>query len=255
MIRIGPAGIGGVKAAPSVLEKYKRLGITAAELPFTYQVWMDNSQAKEIGAIAKKLGITLSVHAQYWINLNSEEPAKIKASIKRILDCCEKVHHLGATHIVFHAGFYGKKTAEQTYSKIKKSILEMQKVISKKKWKVQLAPETTGKASQFGSLDELLRLMKETKCSVCIDFAHMLARDNKIDYGEVFKKIKHLKHTHSHFSGIEYTAKGERRHIPTPIPRIKELLKYIKKYKADITIINEAPDPVGDSVKTVRLLK
>ena len=254
MIRAGPSGIGGVKEAPKVFEEYSKLGIKCAEIPFTYGVWMNKLQADVIGKAAKKFGISLSIHAQYWINLNSAESNKIKQSIVRIIKCCEIGHHLGASSVVFHAGFYVGKTTEETYQQIKKSILEMQKVIKREKWKVKLAPETTGKRSQFGSLDELLRLKKETKCSICIDFAHLLARDGEIDYDVVFKKIKGLKHIHSHFSGIEFSAKGERRHLITPPAKIKQLLKYIKKYKADITIINESPDPIGDSVKTLKLL-
>ncbi len=248
-VRFGPAGIGGVKQAPKNLEQYNKQGIKAAEIPFTYQVWMNNSQAKEIGKIAKRFDIMLSIHAPYYINLASDDKAKIEASKKRILNCCEKGHYLNAKYVVFHAAFYGKHSHEQCYEIVKKQIMEMQQVIKKKNWKIQLAPETTGKASQFGSLDELLRLVKEIKCYFCIDFAHMLAREQHIDYKEVFEKIKKFPHVHAHFSGIEYTSKGERRHIITSESKLKELLGWIKRYNLSITIINESPKPLQDSIK------
>jgi len=257
MIRVGPTGIGGTAEAEDNLKEYKKFGFRASEVLFTYGVYIkSNKDAKRIGDAAKRLGIMLSVHAPYYVNLASYDKPKILASRKRILSSCEKAHYLGAKYVVFHAAFYGKRSGEETYEMVKKAIIKMQKVIKQKKWNVKLAPETTGKKSQFGSLDELLKLRKETGCSICIDFAHLYARDiGKIDYDDVFKKLKSLKHIHAHFSGVEYGKKGERRHLVTPIARIKELIKFIKKYKADITIINESPDPVGDCVKTLKILK
>ncbi len=254
-VRFGPAGIGGVKQAPKNLENYNKKGLRAAEIPFTYRVWMNNNQAKEIGKIAKKFDIKLSIHAPYYINLNSQYKEKVKASKKRILSCCEKAHYLGAEYIVFHAGYYVKSTPKGCYLNIKNQIQQMQKVIKKKKWKVKLAPEITGKKSQFGSLDEILRLVKETRCFFCIDFSHILAREGKINYKEIFEKLKKFKYVHSHFSGIEFTSKGERRHLITSEKKLKELLRWVKRYNQSITIINESPSPLKDSIKALKIWK
>lgn len=254
-VRFGPAGIGGVKEAPKNLERYNKQNLGAAEIPFTYQVWMNNNQAKQIGKIAKKFNIKLSIHAPYYINLASHDKKKIEASKKRILNCCERGHYLGAKNIVFHAGYYGKHSKEECYQIIKKQIQEIQKVIRQKKWKVKLAPETTGKKSQFGSLDELLKLIRQAGCFFCIDFAHLLAREGKINYKEIFEKIKKFSHIHSHFSGIEFSSKGERRHKVTPEKKLRELLKWIKRYNLSITIINESPQPYKDSLKSLKIWK
>lgn len=255
MIRIGPAGSSGLGNFEGV-KHCRELGLSAMEVEFTYGVRMLNPEAKKVGEIAKKLGIQLSVHAPYYINLASLEKPKVHASKNRILQSCERAHYLGAGYVVFHSGFYGKKTKEEIYDIIKRGITDLQKTIKSKKWNVVLAPETTGKGSQFGDIDELLKLRTETKCSLCVDFAHVRARNNgRIDYDALFKKIKGIGHIHSHFSGIEWTAKGERRHLITEAKDIKELLKYILKYKVDITIINESPDTFGDAVKTLNMLK
>ena len=255
MIRIGSAGSAGLGNFEGV-KHAKELKLNALECEFTYGVRMSNQEAKRIGELAKKLDIMLSCHAPYYINLASLEKQKIHASKNRILQSCERAHYLGAKYVVFHAGFYQKKDKKEIYEIIKKEIIDLNEKIKEKKWNVVLAPETTGKASQFGDLDELLQLKKETKCHLCIDFAHLKARNNgKIDYDEIFKKIKHLKHIHSHFSGIEWTAKGERRHLITEAKDIKELLGYILKYKVDITIINESPDVYGDAVKMKDILE
>ena len=253
MIKIGPAGTSGLGYEDG-FAKCKELNLNALEVEFTHGIHMNNSAAKEVGDLARKSNVELSIHCPYFINLTSNEKKKIEASKKRILDSCERGHFLNAHYIVFHAAYYGKYSKEECYNIVKKEILEMQNTIKKNKWNVILAPETTGKASQFGTAEELLRLSKETGCSFCIDFSHLLARNGKLDYDELFNKLKHIKHLHCHFSGIEYTDKGERRHIITPADKIKELLKYVKKYNKDVTIINESPDPFGDCEKTKKVL-
>jgi deoxyribonuclease-4 len=258
MIKIGPAGSG--LATLEGIREIKKLGFDAMEIEFTYGVKMSVSKAKEIGDEAKKLSIELSIHAPYYINLASDEKAKIKASEKRILDSCERGHYFGTkenpTPIVFHAGFYQGKDKEGVYRIIKESILKIQKEIKKNKWNVMLCPETTGKVSQFGDIDELIRLSEETGCSFTVDFAHMKARSNgNLDYKSLMEKLKYFSHIHCHFSGIEYTPKGEKRHLMTENKDIKELFSWIKKYKLNVTIINESPDPVGDSLKSLELRK
>jgi len=250
MIRFGPAGIGGVKEAEKNLEYYKTLGLSSCELAFTYQIYMNNEDAKRIGKKAKELNIQLSIHAPYYINLASKDKIKINQSKKRILLCCERGHYLGVKYVVFHCGFYQERDKEETYQLIKEEILDMQRFIQKHNWEVKLAPETTGKETQFGTVDELLRLRKDTGCFMCVDFSHVYARNiGKIDYKKLFKKLKG--HIHAHFSGITYTQKGERSHRPSETERIKELLKHIKG--KDITIINESPDPIRDTVKTIKM--
>jgi len=254
MINLGPGGTAGLGYQEGIQE-INKLGLQALEVEFTYGVRMKNDEAKMVGELAKKLGIRLSVHGPYYINLASEDKSKIEASKKRILDSCEKAHYLGAKYVVFHAAFYGKHSKEECYQIVRKEVFDLQKTMKQKGWDdVSLAPETTGKGSQFGDLDELVRLAKETGCHMCVDFAHLKARNNgKIDYDEVMQKIKFMKHVHSHFSGIEWTEKGERRHLLTQDKDIKELLSALKKHRIDATIINESPDPFGDSVKSMKI--
>jgi len=253
MIRIGPAGIG-----PNGLEGIKeinKLGLNAAEIEFTHSIYLSNQQAKEIGDIAKKLDIHLSVHAPYFINLSSKEKEKIESSKDRILKSVERAHFLNAKYVIFHPGFYQNQDKEQVYQIIKDSILELQEKIRHNGFNVKLAPETTGKLNVFGDLDETLRLVKETKCHFCIDFAHLYARNQgKINYKEIFEKLKDFKEIHAHFSGIEYSSKGEVRHIKVDIEEFKKILKEIPKTK-DITIINESPYIIEDAVKMLKALK
>jgi deoxyribonuclease-4 len=254
MIRLGPAG-SPTKSTFEGIPYLKKIGLNAMEVEFTYGVRMKNELAKKIGKIAEKNEIKLSVHAPYYINLASKDKEKIEASKKRILDSCERAHYLKASHVVFHPGFYGKIEKEKCYEVIKQGIKEIQDEMKKRKFNTKLAPETTGKISQFGSLNEILRLRDETKCSFCVDFAHLRARNGKISYASVFDQLKGINHVHSHFSGIEFGEKGERRHLLMERREFLPLAREILKRKKDITIICESPVTWQDSLKMKQIIE
>jgi deoxyribonuclease IV len=236
------------------LQKVRESGLDGQELEFVRQVYMGNDLAKKTGELAKRLGLALSIHASYFINLSSVEPKKIADSRDRILLACERAYHLGAHNVVFHAGFYGKLSPEETYAQIKKEVQAMLDALKKNQWHdVVLCPETTGKKSQFGSLKELLRLREETGCGICVDFSHLLARDGKIDYHETIKSLPAS--FHSHFSGIEYTDKGERRHIPVDEEEFRKLARELILAKKDTTLVCEAPDPFKDSLRMKKIVE
>ena len=253
MIRIGPAGssgLGNIKGVNRVAE----MGLDCMEVEFTYGVRMDPKSAKEVGALAREKGVLLSVHAPYYINLASEEKEKLAASKKRILDSCQRANAMGARNVTFHAGFYQSRTAGQTYERIKKAMVGLQKQIARRKWQVTLCPEVTGKPSQFGSLEELLRLKKETGCGITVDFSHLYARlQGDIDYAAILKKLP--KKFHAHFSGIEYGPKGERKHIRTTPEFFEPLARELVKHNPDITIISESPKPYKDAVMMKKTLQ
>ncbi len=247
-IRFGPAGLGAVKDAISNLEMYHKLGIRACEIAFTYGIYIKEKEtAVKIGNKARELGIHLSIHAPYWINLNSSDKEKIEKSKKRILDCCKIGTWLKAEKIVFHPGYYGSMTKEETFENIKKAILEMQEEIKKEKYTPKLAPETSGKVNVFGSIHEIKKLAEETHCSFCLDFAHILARYKTYNFDDTLSEFAKYRELHVHFSGIEYGEKGEKHHKETPEKELRKLLSELPKNK-DIIIINESPLPVKDSV-------
>ena len=253
-IRIGPAGLGGDEEKG--LLELKNNGLDFCEVAFTYSVYMKKNEAEKAGKLAKELKIGLSCHAPYYINLNSDDKKKIEASKLRILKSAERCEQFNGELVVFHPGYYGKSSKEETYENIKNNILDMLEEIKKNKWNVKLAPETTGKVNVFGDLDEILKLVKETKCFFCVDFAHLKARNNgKINYEEIFEKLKSFDKLHCHFSGINYTIKGERNHLITEIKDINELAKFILKSKIDTTIINESPDCFNDAIKTKKIFE
>ena len=256
-IEFGPAGLGGVKEAVSNLEKYHKLGLRACEIAFTYGFYIKKKEdALRIGKKAEELGITLSIHAPYWINLNSDDKEKIEKSKERILKCCEVGTWLGVYRVVFHCGYYGKDR-QKAYDNIKNRILELQKEIKLKKYTPKLAPEIMGKVNVFGGVDEIYKLTEETGCEFCIDFAHILARYKDYKFRETLEKFRKNKEFHIHFSGIEYGELGEKHHKETPETEWKKLISELSLFdktgSKNIVIINESPAPVDDSVNGLNI--
>ncbi len=253
-IKFGPAGLGPIKDAVKNLEYYNKLGFKACEIAFTYGIYIkDNKDMKTIKEAAEKFDIKLSIHTPYWVNLNSKEKEKVEKSKERILNCCEVGENLGVSIVVFHPGYYGGIGEEETYNNVKKAILDMQNTIKKKGWKIKIAPETMGKVNVFGSIEQIAKLVEDTKCEFCIDFAHILARDKKVDYEKV-KRLFPAKQWHVHFSGIVYGEKGEKHHRKTERKEWENILKELPKDK-EVTIINESPSMIEDSVEGLEILK
>jgi deoxyribonuclease-4 len=252
MIRVGPAGSEG-KGNLDGVKKVARMGLECMEVEFTYGVRMRLEEAERVGELARSKGIVLSVHAPYYINLASDEQEKVIASKQRILASCERAHTLGAQNVVFHAGFYQKKTAAKTYELIESEIIAIQNEISRKKWNARLCPEVTGKPSQFGSLEEILELMRATGCGITVDFSHLFARQQgQIDYAAILEALP--KKFHAHFSGIEYGDKGERKHIKTKKKFFEPLATELVQRNLEVTLINESPQPYKDAAMMKRVL-
>lgn len=203
------------------------LGLDMMEMEFVHGVRMGKEKAEEVGKLAKGLGVKLTIHAPYYINLNAVDPKKRAESRQRIIDSCEIGSIAGANSVCFHAAFKLGQESEQVFEKVISEMILIEEELQKLNINnIFLAPELTGKETQFGDLIELVALASNLdQTRLCIDFAHLFARyaGTKNSYEEfvlVIKKIKDelgikfLERLHMHFSGINYTAKGERNHTP-----------------------------------------
>jgi len=252
-IRIGAAGSHG-RGNLEGLREASRMGLDGMEVEFTYGVRLPPAAAEEAGCLADRLGLFLSVHAPYYINLASDESAKVAASRQRILASCHRAHLLGARDVVFHAGFYQGKPAARTYDLIRDQLETLQREIRRNGWRVVLCPETTGKPSQFGALEELQRLMEDTGCGLTVDFAHLYARQQgDIDYEALQQRLPQS--FHAHFSGIEFTAKGEKKHIRASPAHFRPLARALLNHAKRVTLVCESPAPYKDAVMMKRILK
>ncbi|MBL0712073.1 MAG: TIM barrel protein [Desulfosarcina sp.] len=253
LILIGPAGSDGRGNLKGIAE-VARLELDCMEVEFTYGVRMQPDMAEAVGALAKKHGIALSVHAPYYINLAAYEEDKIVASRQRILDSCHRAHLMEARNVVFHAGFYQKRPPRETYRLIRDQIRDPQQQIRLAAWRVTLCPEITGKPSQFGATEELLALMQETGCGLTVDFAHLYARQQGvIDYDALMPSLPES--FHAHFSGIEYTAKGEKKHIRMQPAYFQPLMEALVRHRKQTTIICESPAPFDDAVMMKEMVR
>lgn len=252
-IYLGPAGKPIITSGTLAdgIKDVKRIGLNSMEVEFVRNIFLSNSKAKEIGKLSREHGIKLSVHAPYYLNLASKKPKTIEASKQRILKSCERAHYMGAFPVVFHPGYYGNYSPKETYEIIRDSCQKITDEIKEKGLKTSIALETTGKTYQFGSLKDLLMMRDDLGTDICIDFAHLYARQaGKINYFKVLDKIRDIKRVHSHFSGIVYGASGERKHKKIGEPKFEPLAREILDSSIkEINIICESPILEKDALK------
>jgi len=266
-IFLGPAGNCATSKDKTTIGSFKHLkelGLNCQEIEFVRSIYLNQKSAEEVGKAAKELGVRLSIHAPYFINLASEKKQIIENSKRMIIACAEIAEIVNADAIAIHSGYYGKFGKEKAYQMIKEAYEDIKDKMTQKGIKnVKLGLETMGKESQFGSLDEIIQMCKEVKGLIpYVDWAHIFVRNNgKIDYGEIFDKLKVLKldHINSHFEGVKYNAKTKKFvDVHEPIdshPPFEPLAKEILKRKVDITVISESPILELDSLKMKKVLE
>jgi deoxyribonuclease-4 len=239
------------------------------EMEFVYGVQMKEEKALEVRKAAEKNKISLSIHAPYFINLLSVEKEKRDASRRRIVDSCKIGSIAGARRIVVHPAFYGKIDKKQAMEEMKEQVgMTLDELKAKKIENTQIALETMGKITQFGTLEENFTLANEfgmEKVNPCIDFGHLHARGNgclktkkdfwgKLEVVESFGK-KYLQTLHVHFEGIAYTEKGERSHLPISVkdPDFSLLAQALIEKGYSGTIICESPEIENDALEMKKI--
>lgn len=256
-IKFGPAGrpIGFNGKTTKVCDYVKEIGLNAFEYQATYGVKISKQSALELYENAAVNDVLVSMHAPYYINLSSQKEETIQKSILRLVQSAKAGDWMGAYRIVFHMGFYTKYSPMEAAEKCKSAISQLlEKVESLGIKKYTFAPETTGKKSQFGSLEEIIDICQSfDNFAPTVDFAHIHARSGgsiktKGDYKKIFDKIENelgTKTLHSHFTKIEYTDAGERKHHVLADenfgPPLIPLLELISENGFDVTVICETP--------------
>lgn len=259
LIRFGTVGApqGTPKSGtPSAIEYTRLLGMDHLEIAWVQSVRVSDESCAEIKATAQKHRISLSIHAPYYINLNSQTAELMEKSDERLLAAARKGFLAGARDIVFHPGSYHSQPPEQVYERAKQKLLELTGILREEKVDVVLRPETMGKSAMFGSLEETVQLAKEIPGILpAIDFAHLHARTSKLNsYDEfcgILKTVENnlgrfgLENMHCHLSGIEYNEKGERYHIPLNEADMRyiELIQAMVDFGVKGSVAAEAPLP------------
>lgn len=269
MIKFGPGGNSesfykeGYKATVDAPMWLKNRGLDAYEYQCGNGINIGEESAKAIGVAARNAGIVMSVHAPYFISLASVEEDKRDKSIKYVLDTLKVAKWMGATRIVVHPGGCSKRDrneAMQLANQTMKKIVDVVK--SENVTGIAICPETMGKINQLGTLEEIIEMCKIDEMLIpTIDFGHLNARTmgglkTEEDFENIIKyMINELgeergKNFHSHFSKIEYTNGGEKKHLTFEDneygPEFEPLAKVLVKYNAAPTIICESAGTMAE---------
>jgi len=278
-LRFGPAGVPpSFRAMKAALSDVPRLlrgeGLDAIE----YQAvrWgakpqIKREDAEKLGLEAKKNDVWLSLHGSYFINFCGGKDV-IEASKQRLIACATAAEWMNAHIVVFHPGFYGKRPQKEVFRnclEALKEVVETMRTLGIKN--LNIGPETMGKPSQFGSLDEIVSLCEGVEqTQPVIDWAHLHARDRGRfrtvdDFRRVIDEIENrlgteaVRDVHCHFTKVEFTDKGEKRHHTMNEaeygPDFTVLAKVIAEFKLKPVIISESPILDVDAIKMRDILQ
>ena len=274
-IRFGTAGKSdsfetlGYKNTADIVDYLKHFNLNAFEYQCGRGVNIGLDKAEKLGALARDKGITLSLHAPYYISMSSVEEEKRLNSINYILSSARAVNAMGGERIVVHTGSCSKISREYA---LELAIDTMKKALSvldqENLGHIHICPETMGKVNQLGTLDEVMALCAiDERLIPCIDFGHLNARDlgyfkSLSDYDTVFKTIENklgfdrLKSFHSHFSKIEYTTGGEKKHLTFADtvygPDFEPVMELVARYGCSPTFICESDGTQAEDAATMK---
>jgi deoxyribonuclease-4 len=228
-------------------------------------------EAEKLGLMAKENDVLLSLHGSYFINLCGGKET-VDASKDRLIACATASQWMGSKIVVFHPGFYGRKSPREVFKECLealKDVVERLRALGISD--IKLGPETMGKPTQFGSLEEVLALCEQVEqTQPVIDWAHLHARDRGRfktvhDFRVVVEEIERrlgteaVKNMHCHFTKVEFTDKGEKCHHTMDEagygPEFEMLAKVIADFKLNPVIISESPVLDVDAIKMRDILK
>lgn len=277
-VRFGPAGTPPAfrelkKPVSSVPQFLHEEGLDAFEYQATRwggKPQMRRESAGKLGENAKRYDTWLTVHGSYFINFCGDEKT-VERSKARLIACATAAEWMGAHVVVFHPGFYKKLSSKEAVESCKKAMSEVVNSLrSLRITSVHLGPETMGKLSQFGSLDEILTLCEQVEqTEPVIDWAHIHARergrfktvdDFRTALDEIENRLgtKAVENLHCHYTPVEFTEKGEKRHHTMNEteygPDFRLLAKVIVERGLKPVIISESPVLDVDSLKMRAIL-
>lgn len=205
----------------------RSIGLDAYEYQCGKGVRVGQGMAELIGSRAAEVGISMSLHAPYFINLANPAPEALEKNIGYVTASCQAALWLGARRIVIHSGALMKRSREEALKVAKRSLREILRACDDQGYGgLTLCPETMGKVNQLGDLEEVLELCTlDERLLPCVDFGHLYARTfgalegeeacvRMLDRMEAVLGRERASVFHSHFSHIEFTPTGgEKRHL------------------------------------------
>lgn len=258
------AGNKSTKQAPAWLAAF---GLDAYEYEAGNGLTAGEKSLREVGEAAKEHGISMSFHTPYFISLSGVDPEKRLKSIDYIEKSLWAASLLGADEIVIHCGSAGKISREEAMRLSADTLYKTLEKVGEPN--IALGIETMGKQNQLGTLDEVLELCKmDARLSPVVDFGHLNARDcggvfpNADAYRALFDKVANVlgddkaRYMHCHFSKIEWTAAGEKRHLTFADgeygPDFEPLMEAIAKERLCPRIICESAGTMAEDALAMK---
>ena len=230
-IRFGTAGTSdsfaakGYKNSLDIPAYTAEMGLDAFEYQCGHGVRLGLEKAARMAADAAERGILFSVHAPYYISMSSLEEDKRLNSVNYLLQSAAVCKALGGRRVIFHPGSCGRQSREAALEKALDTMCRAQAALDEAGYaEMTLCPETMGKIGQLGTLEEVLALCSvDKRVTPCIDFGHLNARTlggirSKADYAAILDRLEtalgdeRARRFHVHFSRIEFSKGGEKRH-------------------------------------------
>ncbi len=237
------------------VKRIHELGLDCMQLEFAHGVRMKEEVSSALRKVSYELGVPLTSHGPYYINLNAREQDKIDSSVERIIQTAKISDLCGAESMTFHAAFYMKDSPYDVFDLVEKSLNVIEERLSRLDIEIELRPELTGKTSQFGSLEELISLSKSvTSCKPCMDFSHLYARTGNVNdyqgFCDTLDTLKSelgpnaLKEMHIHISGISSNSKGDLKHLNLEKSKFnwKDLMRALKDKDCRGYVICNSPN-------------
>lgn len=268
MIKFGPAGNcktfyeEGYKRTIEAPLWLKQKGLDAYEYSFGKGFTLPDDTAVKIGEEMKKYGITVSIHAPYYINFATPTDEMAEKSYGYVLESLRKLKLMGGTQLVVHPASQGKMTREEAVELTKKRLeILKNKIIENGYDDMYVCLETMGKSAQIGTYEEILDF-----CTIydrylpTFDFGHINALTQGTlktydDYKKIIDRsievigLERTKLAHIHFSKIEYGSKGEIKHLTLEDnvygPDFEPLAKLLKDYDLNCVVICESREYMG----------
>ena len=247
----------------NALEILDEMNLDGIEVEFVQGVRMSDKSRQVVKDASKKY--TFTAHGPFFINLNAREQEKIDASITRIIDTATVANEFSGYSITYHAAFYLGNDKDVVFKRVADRTAQIIEILEKENNKIWIRPETTGKATQWGDIDEIIKLSKEfDQVLPCVDFSHIHARSGGAfnTYDEFCGILdnmasnlgeKAMNNFHAHLAGIAYTAKGEKNHLPLEESDMnyKDLLRAMKKFDLKGVVVCESPN-IEDDCKLIK---
>ncbi len=263
MIKFGPSGNSdafhamGFEKTEDSAKWVKNMGLDCFEYSFGRGVNMSDEKALKIGEAFFECGVEISVHAPYYINFANPDEEMAEKSVGYVINSAKKVKLLGGKRVVFHPASQGKAERSVANALTKERLNKLCDAIYREGLEdVMFCPETMGKLGQIGTIEEITDFCKTDKVFYpCVDFGHVNAREQgslkteedyflRLNYMISELGADKMKNFHAHFSKIEYSAKGEVKHLTFDDeiygPEFEPLSATLKKLELEPYIVCES---------------